>query len=93
MNICNLIEINRSFVSTGCPDKFATLRHRCRKEGVTVGNLALAATWMAMAQVKYDPLKICTMREMKISRFTDSTEISYKKNMHNFSYFLKFLSL
>ena len=32
---------------------------------------------------KYDPLKICTMGEMKISRFTDSTEISYKKNMHN----------
>ena len=23
------------------------------------------------------------MGEMKISRFTDSTEISYKKNMHN----------
>ena len=48
----NVIEINRSFVSTGCPDKFAMMRHRCRKEGVTVGNLALAATWMAMAQVR-----------------------------------------
>ena len=32
---------------------------------------------------KYDPLKICTMGEMKNSHFTHSTEISYKKNMHN----------
>jgi len=45
------IPINRSFVSTGCPDKFAMMRYRCRKEGVTIGNLALACTWMAMAQV------------------------------------------
>ena len=28
---------------------------------------------------KYDPLKICTMGEMKNSHFTNSTEISYKK--------------
>ena len=28
---------------------------------------------------KYDPLKTCTMEEMKISRFTDNTEINYKK--------------
>jgi len=27
------------------------------------------------------------MGEMKISRFTDSTEISYKKNTHNFTLF------
>ena len=41
---------------------------------------------------KYDPLKICTMGEMKNSHFTHSTEISYKKNMHN-SCFLGFIKV
>ena len=33
---------------------------------------------------KYDTLNPSTMGEMKSSRFPHSTEIGYKKNMHNF---------
>ena len=33
---------------------------------------------------KYDPLKICTIEEMRKPQIPHSTEISYKKNMHNF---------